>query len=106
MPIEKTHSLEEVQEQITKVCDGVRDMLISKNKSYGNSAINPRKIFHKGSRIDAINARIDDKLARIEQGQAYGEDAEWDLLGYLVLKRVALRLDSKLEKEASNGERS
>lgn len=36
-----------------------------------------------------INIRMDDKLSRIARGDGSGnEDAELDLLGYLILKRA------------------
>jgi len=50
----------------------------------------PLGIFHKGTTIEAINARIDDKLARIKN-QSTDEDAELDLLGYLLWKRVLIK---------------
>ena len=36
--------------------------------------------------------RLDDKLSRIARGQAAGEDVTLDLIGYLVLLRLAERL--------------
>jgi hypothetical protein len=33
--------------------------------------------------------RIDDKMSRLVRGEAAGEDVELDLIGYLILKRVA-----------------
>ena len=83
------------QELIRKECDSLRDMLLAKNKAYGNSAINPLRIFSKASPIEQINVRLDDKLSRLARGQAAGEDAEMDLIGYLVLKRVAIKLQKK-----------
>lgn len=42
--------------------------------------------------VEQLNVRIDDKLSRIRSAQGDDqEDAELDLIGYLVLKRVALR---------------
>jgi len=37
----------------------------------------------------AICMRLDDKLSRIARGQVAGEDVTLDLIGYLVLLRVA-----------------
>jgi len=40
--------------------------------------------------VEQINVRIDDKLSRIARGRDYaGDDTELDLIGYLVLRRVA-----------------
>ena len=41
--------------------------------------------------MEQIRVRIDDKLSRLARGQAAGEDVVLDLIGYLVLLRVAER---------------
>ena len=90
-----------VQEEIKKVCSEIAELLISKNKKYGNSALEPKRIFSSASPIEQINVRIDDKLSRIanQLSMARGdedEDVEKDLIGYLVLKRVYLNLEEKI----------
>ena len=76
--------------QVTSVCNEIRDLLIEKNKSYGNSALEPIHCFYKGSALESIKVRIDDKLSRLMRGSEYnGDDTVKDLLGYLVLLRVA-----------------
>ncbi len=52
--------------QIKKYTNKVQEMLLSKNKAYGNSALEPLNIFNKGNASDSICARTDDKLARIK----------------------------------------
>lgn len=87
--------------EIRAVCNEVADMLVAKNKSYGDSALNPVRIFSKGiSAVEQLNVRIDDKLSRLFRGNGdhFNEDVEKDLLGYLVLKRVAA---NRLAKEAA-----
>ena len=66
-------------------------MLISKNKDYGDSAIKPDNIFSKLDSAQAICARIDDKLSRIKNVglDDKTEDTLDDLIGYLVLLKVA-----------------
>ena len=92
-----------VQDEIRKVCSEIAELLISKNKKYGNSALEPRRIFSKASSIEQINVRIDDKLSRIANRQSdEDEDVEKDLIGYLVLKRVCINLKKKAEQEVSN----
>ena len=86
---------EQVQGLIADVCNEVRDLLISKNQAYGNAALDPVRIFSKADPIEQLNVRIDDKLSRLMRGQAAGEDTEQDLIGYLVLKRVAQRLKNQ-----------
>lgn len=89
------------QELIEKICDEVKAVLLEKNRAYGDSAINPLRIFSRTDAIEQINVRIDDKLSRISRGHEYGgDDTELDLIGYLVLKRVARTIASEDEKSA------
>jgi len=76
---------------IRKVCNGISDMLVAKNQSYGDSAIHPIRIFSKADSIEAIKVRIDDKLSRLMRGNGedFHEDTIDDLLGYLVLLKIA-----------------
>lgn len=78
--------------EIAEVCDQIKELLISKNQSYGDSALNPSRIFSKSSAIEQILVRIDDKLSRISKGAGViyqDEDVVKDLIGYLVLLKVA-----------------
>ena len=69
----------------------VRDVLISKNRKYGDSALTPVRVFSDADNVAQINVRMDDKLSRMANQQADDdEDAELDLLGYMLLKRIAL----------------
>ena len=79
---------------IVHVCEDLKDMLLAKNKKYGNSALEPKRIFSQSSSIEQIMVRIDDKLSRIATTKALGgpdEDTLSDLIGYLVLLKVAAR---------------
>ncbi|TAN59638.1 hypothetical protein EPN18_10065 [bacterium] len=83
----------EVEGLISVVCDGIKKMLLTKNRLYGNSALNPQRVFSKADTMEQLNVRIDDKISRIKSGQMDDtEDAELDLIGYLILKRVARSL--------------
>ncbi len=76
---------------IKQVCDNLSKLLQEKNDAYGNSALEPMKVFSKGSAVDSICARIDDKLMRI-RNRGINDDTEdtlYDLCGYLVLLIVA-----------------
>ena len=53
------------QQKITELTEAIRDLLLYKNEKYGDSAINPKKIFYKGDARNAILIRLDDKLSRI-----------------------------------------
>lgn len=77
---------------IAAACTQVRDFLLEKNESYGNSAADPVRIFSQADPLEQINVRIDDKLSRLIRGGSYpGDNDEQDLLGYLMLKQ-AVRL--------------
>ena len=80
------------QEKIKEVGQEVIDLLIEKNESYGDSALKPAGIFATGNAVDNLSSRIDDKLMRIKsQGfRGYGEDNVKDLIGYLILLKIAL----------------
>ena len=67
----------------------VRAMLVSKNQSYGDSALSPLRIFATASPMEQLLVRLDDKVSRLERGQAAGEDVANDLLGYLILVLIA-----------------
>ena len=67
----------------------IEAMLLEKNKKYGNSALEPMRIFSKASTTEQLLVRIDDKLSRISSGQKDNEDAVLDLIGYLILFRIA-----------------
>jgi hypothetical protein len=65
-------------------------MLIDKNKSYGDSALDPIRIFSKANSDEQIKIRIDDKLSRISRGsEFYGDNDLDDLIGYLILLKVS-----------------
>jgi len=79
--------------RISHECDALKAMLIAKNAAYGASAFEPLRIFSRADPVEQLNVRIDDKLSRVARGQEYaGDDTELDLIGYLVLRRVARQL--------------
>jgi hypothetical protein len=80
----------DVQETIARVCDDVKRTLLEKNRAYGNSALDPLRLFSRADPVEQLNVRIDDKLSRIARGSEFaGDDTELDLIGYLILRRVA-----------------
>lgn len=80
----------DTQRDIQKVCEELSGFLIEKNKKYGESALNPVRIFSKAHTTEQLLVRIDDKLSRLARGGEYpGDDDILDLLGYLVLLRIA-----------------
>ncbi len=82
------------QLEIAAVCDDVKELLLYKNKKYGNSALEPARVFSKSSAVEQLLVRIDDKLNRIQKGAGLiGEDEDviMDLIGYLVLLKIGLK---------------
>lgn len=74
--------------EILKVCLDLAAFLMEKNSAYGNSALEPLRVISKADAAEQIRIRIDDKLSRLFRGQAGGEDALQDLVGYWVLLKV------------------
>jgi hypothetical protein len=72
-------------------CLGIAQMLIEKNISYGDSALDPVRIFSKANPIEQLHVRIDDKLSRLMKGtDMVGDNDIDDLIGYLILLKVAM----------------
>jgi len=93
----RIRSLTKTQNLIVKECDSIRDLLLEKNRSYGDSFSRPIGIFAAGHDADVqIRVRIDDKLARISRGTEYSnEDTITDLIGYLILLRLLVNVKKK-----------
>ena len=71
-------------------CLAISQMLIEKNISYGDSALDPVRIFSKANPIEQLHVRIDDKLSRLMKGTEHvGDNDIDDLIGYLVLLKIA-----------------
>jgi len=68
----------------------IRELLITKNLKYGNSALEPLGVFSKLSAKEGLLVRIDDKLKRIKNGSLEKDDEDVinDLIGYLVLLKI------------------
>lgn len=77
---------------IVNTCNGIRDLLLEKNAKYGDSALNPKRVFSEADPIEQIKVRIDDKISRIQTTgfSAADEDTLQDLIGYLVLLKIAI----------------
>lgn len=77
-------------------CDKIKKILIEKNEKYGNSALEPVRIFSSSNSYEQLLVRIDDKLSRILRGQGReDEDVTLDLIGYFILLRVAKKFEAK-----------
>lgn len=83
----------ETEVHIRMICQELEALLVKKNQKYGDSALNPIRVFSKADSVEQILVRIDDKLNRILQGAgllANDEDVVMDLMGYLVLLKIAM----------------
>jgi hypothetical protein len=79
------------QEKIAQVFDGMRELVLEKNRRYGDSALSPLGCFSKLSAEEAIRIRLDDKLKRISNspaGEIRKNDVS-DIIGYLALLCVS-----------------
>lgn len=83
-------------------CMEITTMLLKKNIAYGNSALEPIRVFSTASTSEQLLVRIDDKLNRLKNGVEYqDEDAIDDLIGYLILLKVQYAKESEIpHKEA------
>ncbi len=90
--------------QIIETCDDICKMLIAKNAKYGNSALEPVRVFSKASTTEQLLVRIDDKLSRIKTTgmEAPDEDTLNDLIGYLILLKIATKKEAKNERIFDN----
>jgi hypothetical protein len=85
--------------EIEEVCDEIKEFLIGKNEQYGNSALDPVRIFSSASNEEQLRVRIDDKLSRLVRGTSSIEadsDIVADLIGYFIMWKV-------LHKRNENG---
>jgi len=81
---------------ILSTCIDLAVFLAQKNISYGDSFMNPIRVFSTSDRIEQLLVRIDDKINRIQNRQDFeGDDDIKDLLGYLLLYFVARGQDEQ-----------
>ena len=82
----------DTQEKIAAIMDSMKDLLLYKNKMYGDSALNPEPIFFKGSSTDSILIRLNDKIGRIKNNKnpiPRTNDVA-DVIGYCTLLLVSM----------------
>mgnify|MGYP003136752952 CR=1 FL=1 len=88
-----------IKEDIIRICENTKKLLIKKNKAYGNSAINPIGVFGDGDAIKALGARMDDKLMRIKSlgVNESSIDTLYDLHGYITLLIIAIERQENID---------
>jgi hypothetical protein len=102
----------EFQSALSREIGEVYEMLLGKNAAYGNSALDPLRVFSASDAEEQIRVRIDDKLSRLARCRGKTppsvdaffegmrmllnarnmrdrEDTVMDLIGYLILLRMA-----------------
>lgn len=100
-PGDPGQQITDTQAMIAEECDRIKQILLDKNRKYGDSAIHPARIFSRADPVEQINVRLDDKLSRIRSGQSDDdEDVDLDLIGYLVLRRIARRVHGPVRAAA------
>lgn len=89
-----------MKEKIEQTCDSIKQLLLDKNAKYGNSALNPVRVFSKADNQEQLLVRIDDKLSRIARGagmESTDEDTLNDLIGYLILLKITKNNDAETQ---------
>ena len=97
--------MSKTQNEIIQICDSVRDLLLEKNRKYGDSALEPVRVMSRSTPVEQILVRIDDKLSRISRGTGLvgdDEDVITDLIGYFVLLKIALGRQNGEEDRVSD----
>ena len=88
----KDLDLPPTQQKIHEILGAMTDLLLYKNQKYGDSAINPKKIFYKGDSTNSILIRLDDKIGRImsntEEKPRVNDVA--DIIGYCTLLLISM----------------
>lgn len=73
------------QEKIEKIYESFKKLSIIKNERYGDSALNPVKIFSKADASNSILIRLDDKISRVINSDEIRKNDVCDIMGYLML---------------------
>ena len=92
--MEEINQFSESQESIIEIMDATKDLLLYKNKMYGDSALKPLGIFTKHIKTAPENTasilvRLDDKLGRVKNAPALRINDVSDIMGYCALLLVS-----------------
>ena len=80
---------ERFNELKNSVLNNVSEVLIEKNRKYGNAALEPIGLFYKGDSATSITIRIDDKISRVRNAEELRKNDMFDLLGYSLLLGIS-----------------
>ena len=68
--------LNQTAREIVAECGALADLLVAKNRQYGDSALQPLRLFSRADAVEQLRVRIDDKLSRILSAQAEIDEKE------------------------------
>lgn len=89
--IDNDIKMPETEEKIVRILEAIKQLLLTKNSRYGNSILDPMRVFCKKDKEESdIPARLDDKLSRIKNSDKIRINDVTDLIGYLVLFLIQL----------------
>ena len=90
--IGKLENATDTQLKISEILDAMKDLLLYKNIKYGDSAINPKKIFYKGDSTNSILIRVDDKIGRVMSNpdEKPRTNDVADIIGYCTLLLISM----------------
>ncbi|EPF37667.1 hypothetical protein [Treponema denticola] len=85
------------QNKIIEILEAMKELLLCKNRMYGDSALKPKNIFYKGDAVSSVLIRLDDKLGRImaNENETPRVNDIADIIGYCVLLLVGMGVDSE-----------
>ena len=82
--------------RIVAKCAELTQFLLAKNASYGDSALNPIRVFSRATARQGLATRLDDKISRIKNAPgAFGDNDAKDLAGYLVFWMILDDMDAE-----------
>ena len=86
----------DTQDKIIEITEAMCDLLLYKNEKYGDSALHPKRIFHKGNVVSSILIRLDDKLSRVMENndQLPRVNDVADIIGYCTLLLVGMEVEA------------
>ena len=86
--------VEELNEMVNHKAHELIEHVISKNRKYGNSALNPIRIMSTADKLEQLYIRLDDKFNRlINRQNDDDEDLPFDVAGYFILIYVHFKLE-------------
>lgn len=80
------------QQKIKDILSEMTNLLLYKNQKYGDSALNPKKIFYKGDSTNSILIRLDDKIGRVMSNTEEKPRVNdvCDIIGYCTLLLISM----------------